>query len=64
MVHAVTPKIPVNAQSSDKKNAGLAKGRATQQLAKGRINAGNKNVIDTKANRVIGHTFHSIKGQG
>lgn len=47
----------------DKRHAGLAKGRATQQFAKGRLSSGQKAAIDAKANRVIGHTFHSHKGK-
>lgn len=51
-------KYPVN----DKSHAGLAKGRAAQQFAKGSLSSGQKAAIDAKANRVIGHTFHTIKG--
>jgi hypothetical protein len=46
---------------NDKSHAGLAKGRATQQHARGSISTGEKAAIHAKANRVIGHTFHSIK---
>lgn len=49
-------KYPVN----DKSHAGLAKGRAAQMYNKGKISAGTKAAIDAKANRVIGHTFHSL----
>lgn len=45
----------------DKRHAGLAKGRAAQMHAKGLISTGQKAAIDAKANRTIGHTFHSIK---
>lgn len=48
---------------TDKHHAALAKGRATQQYAKGNITGGQKAAIDAKANRTIGHTFHSIKGK-
>lgn len=51
-------KYPVN----DKQHAALAKGRATQQYEKGQLSSGKKAAIDAKANRVIGHTFHSHKG--
>lgn len=50
---------PVN----DKRHAGLAKGRAAQMHARGVISTGQKAAIDAKANRVIGHTFHSIKAK-
>lgn len=50
-------KYPIN----DKSHAGLAKGRAAQMHARGVISTGQKAAIDAKANRVIGHTFHSIK---
>lgn len=52
-------KYPIN----DKSHAGLAKGRAAQMHARGVISTGQKAAIDAKANRVIGHTFHSIKGK-
>lgn len=48
-------------QPNPKVHAGLAKGRATQQFARGTLSSGKKAVIDATANRVIGHTFHSIK---
>lgn len=51
-------KYPVN----DRTHAALAKGRAAQQAARGTITGGQKAAIDAKANRVIGHTFHSHKG--
>lgn len=44
-----------------KSHAGLEKGRATQQYARGKITGGQKAAIDARANRTIGHTFHSIK---
>lgn len=47
-----------------KRLAALEKGRATQAHARGKINASELNAIHTKANRAIGHTFHSLKGQG
>lgn len=46
----------------DKRHAGLAKGRATQQYARGKLSSGQKAAIDAKANREIGHTFHTHKG--
>jgi hypothetical protein len=46
-----------------KQHAGLSKGRATQQFARGKMTSGTKAATDAKANRDIGHTFHSIKGQ-
>lgn len=46
----------------DKRHAGLAKGRAAQMFEKGKISSGQKAAIDAKANREIGHTFHSHKG--
>lgn len=49
-------KYPVN----DKSHAGLAKGRAAQMYARGKLSGGQKAAIDAKANRVIGHTFHSF----
>lgn len=49
-------KYPVN----DKSHAGLAKGRAAQQYARGNLSSGQKASIDAKANRVIGHTFHTF----
>lgn len=52
-------KYPIN----DKRHAGLAKGRAAQMHARGVISTGQKAAIDAKANRVIGHTFHSIKAK-
>lgn len=52
-------KYPIN----DKRHAGLAKGRAAQQYARGAISSGEKSAIDARANRVIGHTFHSHKGK-
>lgn len=51
-------KFPIN----DKRHAGLAKGRASMMYEKGRITGGQKAAIDSKANREIGHTFHSHKG--
>lgn len=51
-------KFPVN----DKTHAALAKGRATQQYARGNLSSGQKAAIDAKANRVIGHTFHTHRG--
>lgn len=51
-------KYPIN----DRSHAGLAKGRAAQQAARGTITSGQKAQIDAKANRFLGHTFHSIKG--
>lgn len=42
--------------------AGLEKGRASQQFAKGKISGGQKAAADARANRKIGHTFHSHKG--
>lgn len=53
----------VPAPFNEKSHAGLAKGRATQQFARGTISSGKKAAIDAHANRVIGHTFHSIKGK-
>lgn len=52
-----TPAVP------SKQHAALAKGRATQAYARGKIHGGQKAAIDAKANRVIGHTFHSHKGR-
>lgn len=52
-------KYPIN----DKAHAALAKGRATQQYARGKLTGGQKAAIDAKANRTIGHTFHSIKAK-
>lgn len=52
-------KYPVN----DKQHAGLAKGRASQQYERGLLSSGQKAAIDAKANRVIGHTFHTHKGK-
>lgn len=49
---------PVN----DKQHARLAKGRATQMFEKGKLSGAQKSKIDAKANRVIGHSFHSHKG--
>ena len=52
-------KYPVN----DKSHAGLAKGRAAQQFNRGNLSSGMKAAIDAKANRVIGHPFHTIPPQ-
>lgn len=46
----------------EKKNAALAKGRATQAYNRGEIHAGARTVAHTQADRTIGHTFHSHKG--
>lgn len=46
-----------------KQHAGLAKGRATQQYARGTMTSGKKAATDAEANRQIGHTFHSLKGK-
>ena len=49
---------PVSPQT----HAKLAKGRATQMLAKGKISPIEKAHIDRKANHVLGKNFHNIKG--
>lgn len=49
---------PVN----ENRVAGLAKGRATQAHAQGKISTGEKSKIHAQADRAIGHTFHSHKG--
>lgn len=46
----------------DKRHAGLAKGRASQQYARGSISGGKKAAVDAKANRTIGKTFHTHGG--
>jgi len=45
----------------DSVKAGADKGRATQSHAAGKMSSGKKAAIHAQANRVIGHTFHSIK---
>lgn len=45
-----------------KQGARLAKGRATQMYAKAKISGHAKAAVDAKANRVIGHSFHSHNG--
>lgn len=47
----------------DNRAHGLAKGRATQAHAKGKISTGELAKVHAQANRAIGHTFHSIKGK-
>lgn len=47
---------------SPNSHAGLAKGRATQQYGRGTMTGTLKAAVDAKANRAIGHTFHSHKG--
>lgn len=49
-------------KAHEKRCAALEKGRATQDLAKGKIREHEKNLIEAKANRVIGKTFHTHKG--
>lgn len=46
----------------DPRAQGLAKGRATQAHAKGKMSTGEKVRIHAQADRAIGHTFHSHKG--
>lgn len=47
----------------DNRAQGLAKGRATQAHAKGKISTGEMAKVHAQANRAIGHTFHSIKAK-
>jgi hypothetical protein len=42
--------------------AGGNKGRATQQHSRGTMSSGKRAAEHAKANRALGHTFHSIKG--
>lgn len=50
------------AYSVQRRAAGANKGRATQQVARGTLRESHKAIIDAKANRVLGKTFHTHKG--
>lgn len=56
------PAEPIKRAVSEKSHAGLMKGRATIDHAKGKISDAEKANIHAKANRMIGHTFHTTKG--
>jgi hypothetical protein len=49
--------------NADRMKAGADKGRATQQHARGTMSSGKRAAEHAKANRALGHTFHSIKGK-
>lgn len=46
-----------------KRSAAADKGRATQEYARGKIHGGERARRHAAADRVIGHTFHSVKGK-
>jgi hypothetical protein len=48
--------------SVQRQMAGGNKGRATQQHSRGTMSSGKRAAEHAKANRALGHTFHSIKG--
>ena len=54
--------MPIAKACEPKQGAQLAKGRATLMYEKGRLSGTAKAKIDAKANGVIGHSFHSHKG--
>ena len=54
--------MDAKAKAHELRCAALEKGRATQDLAKGKIKQREKIAIETRANRVLGKTFHTHKG--
>lgn len=60
VLDTVRPEIVDRALQS--RNAGLEKGRATQAHSKGKISSGELAATHARANRAIGHTFHSHRG--